>query len=191
MDSQKITFKKAAKTDKKLVREWLDKPHVKEYWDNSKEMWDNFESYLKGSKILFDYWICLFNKEPFGLIMTSDASEPDPVTKEVLDYMVPWIEPEGKTLTIDFAIGEEVFLGKGLSSETLKKFAEAQDPSIKAFLVDPEVKNEKALHVYEKAGFVKVTTFIRGQGFFRGKPHYLLKMKIPHKAIIIRPSFGA
>jgi RimJ/RimL family protein N-acetyltransferase len=97
-----------------------------------------------------------------------------------LDYMIPWLEPEGKTLTIDFAIGEEAFLGKGLSSETLKKFAEDQEPSVSALLVDPEVKNEKAIHVYEKAGFIRVSTFIRGQGFFRGKPHYLLKMKIQH-----------
>ncbi|MBS0604196.1 MAG: GNAT family N-acetyltransferase [Verrucomicrobia bacterium] len=178
MESKKITFKKAVKTDKKLIKSWFDKPHVKEYWDNSKEMWDNVESYLEGDKILFDYWICLYDKEPYGLIMTSDAAEPDPRTKKQLDYFIPWIEPEGTTLTIDFMIGEKAFLGKGLSDLTLKKFAEVQEPSVTAFLVDPEVKNEKALHVYEKAGFVRVSTFIRGQGFFKGKPHYLLKMKI-------------
>lgn len=179
MDAKKITFKLATKANKTLVREWLDKPHVKEYWDNSKKMWDNFESYIKGDKILFDYWICYYDKKPFGLIMTSDASEPDPDTKKQLDHFIPWIEQEGTTLTIDFTIGEESFLGQGLSYETLKRFAETQDSSISAFLIDPEVKNERAIHVYEKAGFVRVSTFIRGKGFFKGSPHYLLKMKIP------------
>lgn len=177
IDVKKITFKKAVKKDRSVVRQWLDNPHMKEYWDNSQEMWDNFESYLNGKKILFDYWICLYDQEPYGLIMTSDASEADPRTGKQADHLIPWVEPEGMTLTIDFAIGEESFLGKGLSSETLKKFAEAQPPSVEAFLVDPEAKNEKATHVYEKAGFVKVSTFIRGEGFFKGKPHYLLKMK--------------
>jgi RimJ/RimL family protein N-acetyltransferase len=180
MDTQKITFKKALKTDKDLVRGWLKKSHVKEYWDNTEEIGENFESYLKGSKALFDYWICLYDKVPFGLIITSDASTPEPGQNETPDYSVPWLEPEGMTLLIDFVIGEKSFLGKGYSSATLSKFAKVQEPSVTAFLADPEVKNEKGIHVYEKAGFVKVSTFIRGKGFFKGKPHYLMKLKIQH-----------
>ncbi len=180
MDIDKITFKKAQKSNKDLVQGWLKKAHVKEYWDNSEEMWENFESYLKGRKVLFDYWICFYDKVPFGMIMTSDASEPEPGQKEPLDHFIPWLESEGMTLTIDFVIGEKSFLGKGLGSQTLQKFAEVQDPNVTAFLVDPEVKNERAVHVYEKAGFAKVSTFIRGKGFFKGKPHYLMKMKITH-----------
>jgi RimJ/RimL family protein N-acetyltransferase len=180
IDNQKITFKKALKADKDLVHGWLKKPHVKEYWDNSEEMWENFENYLKGHKVLFDYWICYYDKEPFALIITSDASEPESGEQNTPDHFVPWLEPEGMTLTIDFAIGEKSFLGKGFSAVTLKRFAEVQDPSVTAFLVDPEVKNERATHVYDKAGFVKVGTFIRGKGFFKGKPHYLMKKKLLH-----------
>jgi RimJ/RimL family protein N-acetyltransferase len=178
MDPEKITFKKADKKDKKLVHEWLDKPHIQEYWDKSFKIGDNFDAFLKGTKSHFEYWICLHNKEPFGLLLTSDAAHPDPKTKEVLDHLVPWLESDGKTLIIDFAITEEPFLGQHFASETLKKFVTTQDSSVKAFLADPEAKNEKATHVYEEAGFVKVSTFIRGQGFFKGKPHYLLKLKI-------------
>lgn len=178
MDVQKITFKKAVKADKKLVHEWLDKPHIKEHWDNSKKMGEIFDSYLKEDKTPFDFWICSLGKKPFGLIKISDAAEPDHDEEKELDYFIPWTEVDGVTLLLDFAIGEESCLGKGLSSETLKQFIKIQDPSVTAFLADPEVKNEKALHIYEKAGFVKVTTFIRGEGFFKGKPHYLLKLKI-------------
>jgi RimJ/RimL family protein N-acetyltransferase len=178
IDDKKISFRKAQKADKKLLKEWFNKPHVKEFWDNRQKMWDNCEAYLNGHKELFDYWICLYDSEPFGLMMTSDASEPNKGKDQAPDHFIPWIEPEGTTLTIDFMIGEKSFLGKGLAHLTLKKFAESQDSSVKAFLVDPEVKNGKAIHIYEKAGFVRVSTFTRGEGFFKGKPHYLLKMKI-------------
>ncbi len=180
MDVPKITFRKAVKADKKLVHEWLDKPHIKEYWDASKKMRENFDSYLKESKPFLDFWICSLDKEPFGLIKASDATEPDHDEERELDYFIPWTELEGVTLLVDFAIGEESFLGKGLSSETLKQFAKIQEPSVTAFLADPEAKNERAVHVFEKAGFARITTFIRGKGFFKGKPHYLLKLKIMH-----------
>lgn len=176
MEIKKITFKKAAKSDKDLVKGWLKKSHLKEYWDNREEMWENFESYLKGHKMLFDYWICSYDKQPFGLILTSDAAEPQSDQKQTPDHVVPWLEPEGITLILDFVIGEKSFLGKGYASATLKRFAEVQDQNVTAFLVDPEVKNERGIHVYEKAGFVKVATFIRGEGFFKGKPHYLMKL---------------
>jgi RimJ/RimL family protein N-acetyltransferase len=174
MTEHKFAFKKATQADKKLVHQWLELPHVKEYWDGSKEIAKHFEDPF------FNFWICFCDEEPFGLVVTSDASHPDPATKEVLDHIVPWLDPEGKTLLIDFAITEKDYLDKGLASETLHKFAQAQEPSVKAFLADPEAKNAKALHVYEMAGFVKVSTFIRGKGFFKGKPHYLLKLKILH-----------
>lgn len=176
--SKKISFRKTKKTDKKFLKEWFNKDHVKEFWDKSVEMWKNCESYLDGDKQLFDYWICLYDSKPYGLIITSDASEADPHKLENHDHTVPWIEPEGKTLTIDLIIGEKSFLGKGLAEITLKKFAEKQDPSVTALLVDPEVKNAKAIHIYEKVGFVRVSTFTRGEGFFKGVPHYLMKLKI-------------
>lgn len=181
MEDKRITFRKAKKADQKLLKEWFNQEHVQEFWDNSQAMWDNCESYLNGKKKLFDYWICLYDSKPYGLIMTSNASEQDPDKPSTSDYMVPWIEQEGTTLTIDFMIGEKAFLGKGLSDITLKKFAEVQDPSVVALLVDPEVKNARAIHVYEKAGFVRVSTFTRGEGFFKGIPHYLMKLKILRK----------
>lgn len=189
MDTQKIAFKKAGKSDQKLIQAWLDKPHIKEYWDNAQEIMARFESSLKKGEDHRNFWICFYHQEPFGLMITLDVTVPNPHAKEILDHLTPWIEPEGKTLIFDFVIAEEVFLGKGLASEVLKKFIEVLDVSDKALLADPEVKNEKGIHILEKAGFVKVSTFIRGQGFFRGKPHYLLKLKIPHRAEVIRPSF--
>ena len=173
MDAKKITFRKAKKTDKKLLKEWFHKEHVKKFWHHSSEMWGQCESYLDGDAHLLDYSICSYDAKPYGLIITGDVSK-----SESRDPIVPWIETDGKTLTLDFMIGEKAFLGKGLAEITLKKFIDNQDPSVTAVLVDPEVKNAQAIHIYEKTGFVRVSTFTRGEGFFKGIPHYLMKLKI-------------
>lgn len=178
MEVKKITFKKATKADKDLITGWLKKSHVKEHWDNPEELLEDFETFLKGKKLRHEYWICSYDKQPFALLLTIDASEPEPGQRQTSDVFIPWLELEGMTLLIDFAICEKSFLKKGLSSETIKKFSQTVDPHVSALLADPEVKDERAVHVYEKAGFVKVATFIRGEGFFKGQPHYLMKLKI-------------
>jgi len=175
MAESKITFKKAGKADKKLILDWLCLPHVKAYWDKSDELAKQLDSALKGDQAHPDFWICLSHNEPFGLILASDAS------LNPSEPLIPWIEEKGRTLLIDFMICETPYLGKGLGADTLKGFAQAQSAETSALLAAPEVKNEKGMHVYEEAGFVRVSTFIKGQGFFKGKPHYLLKLKINSK----------
>src|SRR5690348_13359911 len=114
MDAKKVSFRKAKKADKKLLKEWFNKEHVRKFWQHKHEMWEQCESYLDGDKHLLDYWICCYDAKPYGLIITGDVSEINPN-----DHLVPWIETEGKTLTIDFMIGEKSFLGKGLAETTL------------------------------------------------------------------------
>lgn len=179
LNPQDITFEIAGSSDKKKVQTWLKQPHVKEYWDATQEIWTNFTDFIEGDKKGYDYWICLYKEKPYGLIRTSNALMPDPKTGKPFDPIISWVESEGATLIIDLIIAEE-FLGKGLADLTFKRFSEIQEPEVSAFLVTPEVKEEKAMHVYEKAGFVKVSTFIRGQGFFKGKPHYILKLRLKH-----------
>jgi RimJ/RimL family protein N-acetyltransferase len=176
---QKISFRKAAKNDLELLKAWFNKPHVKEFWDNSKEMWENVESYLNGHKVLYDYWIGLFEKAPFCLIITSDASEKDLSEKDLNapgsdNNFLPYLEPHGKTWTIDFMIGEESFLGRGLSHIALLKFTDDQR-SVCSFLIDPAASNTKAIHIYEKAGFKKIATFIPKEGYFASVEHILMK----------------
>lgn len=181
IDIKSISFRKLKKSDSELLKSWFNKSHVKEFWDNSSEMWENVESYLNGHKILYDYWIGFFDKDPFCLIITSDASENDPNAPGSDNCFLPWIEPQGKTWTIDFMIGEESFLGRGLSYQALCKFTEEQK-EVSAFLIDPELSNTKAIHVYQKAGFEKVGSFIPKTGYFSGLEHAVMKKKIEQES---------
>jgi RimJ/RimL family protein N-acetyltransferase len=175
LDYKKITFRKAQKFDEKLLKIWFNKPHVQEFWDNSPEMWQNVISYLNGNKILYDYWIGSFENMPYCLIITSDATDNERSNAPGLDnHLLPYIDPQEKTLTIDFMIGEEAFLEKGLSYLTLNKFTDIQE-GINSFIIDPEASNAKAIHVYEKAGFKKVGSYTPKKGFFSGLKHNIMK----------------
>jgi RimJ/RimL family protein N-acetyltransferase len=175
-DKKLITFRLATLQDKQMIREWWTKPHVMEFWDNSPEMWQNVENYFQGKKEIFDYWIGSYDQEPFALLMTSELemnlTEEDPYAK--------WVEPEGLTITIDFMIGNEKFIGKKLSYLTLHQFAHfmKDKQGINAVIIDPAATNPKAVHVYQKAGFEIVDTFDRNKGYFSGIKHYMMKMKL-------------
>jgi RimJ/RimL family protein N-acetyltransferase len=66
----------------------------------------------------------------------------------------------------------------GLSWRTLQAFAKSASQDVSALLVDPEAANEKAIHIYNKAGFIKVGEFVRKEGIFVNKLHFVMKMKL-------------
>ena len=173
---EKITFRKAVKSDEGLLKSWFSKNHVQEFWDNSTQMWENVRSNLHGHKVLYDYYIGFFEETPFCLIITSDASESDPDAPGSDNNFLPWIEPGEKTWTIDFMIGEESFLKRGLSYLALRKFTEEQN-RINSFLIDPESSNTKAIHVYKKAGFEVIGSYVPKVGYFSGLEHIVMKKR--------------
>ena len=72
-------------------------------------------------------------------------------------------------------IGNDDFVGKHLSSLTLRTFVEEySDEEADTFIIDPEFENELAFKCYKGAGFEVVDTFITDDGYFEGKPHYLM-----------------
>lgn len=173
-DPSHITFRLATAEDRNLIKSWWTKPHVMEFWDNSPEMWQNVENYFSGKKELFDYWLGFFDSLPFALLMTSELEKNLPLD----DPYSKWVEPEGLTITIDFMIGNENFIGKKLSYLTLNKFANfMHEQGASAVIIDPAANNPRAVHVYQKAGFEIVDTFDRYKGYFSGIKHYMMKMK--------------
>lgn len=152
----RLTFRKATKSDSLLIHSWWNKPHVKEFWDNSPQMWQNVENYLeKEKKELFDYWLGFYNDEPFSLVISSkiDKSETDIFGENRSDT--------GITYAFDFMIGNEAYLGKSLAAPTLKAFMEFCPGNVKRFLIDPASDNTRAIRVYQKAGFREVKRFMR------------------------------
>ncbi|WP_250311346.1 hypothetical protein [Rickettsia endosymbiont of Oedothorax gibbosus] len=74
LNDAKISFCLAQSRDEDLIKSWLDKPHIKNYWDNSSDLLENLQNYLQGTKDIFDYWLGFYDIQPYALIMTSDAN---------------------------------------------------------------------------------------------------------------------
>lgn len=180
-DITNIYFEKAILAHKDIVFEWLDHPHMKEFWDNSQEHRDDILKFMKGRVEPSDYfggrivyWVGYSDHEPFCFILTSEVL----LEKNDPDLWVANISKTGKTYCIDFGIGNTQFLGKGFAAPTLSAFCEFFQSEIEksadTFFIDPDESNPRAKHVYEKAGFKVVGDFDMSQGFFKGNKSYLM-----------------
>jgi len=149
-------------------------------WDNSPEHREDILIFLEGRikqstyfNGTFTYWIGSVDNEPFAFIMTAEISEKE-------DLPEVWrksLSKKGKTFGIDFCIGNENYLGKGLAAPTLKGFTEffqKENKNVDTFFIDPDESNPRATHVYEKAGFKSVGSFLVEKGAFRGQNSWLM-----------------
>lgn len=194
--NHKIRFEKAILSHKDLIFEWLDKPHVKEFWDNSPEHRDDILNFVNDHREtsryngIFTYWIGSIENEPYCLLMTSEITPAPDLPKE----WGPYLSKTGKTFSIDFMIGNEDYLGKGLASPTLEAFTqfikEKVDPSVDRFIIDPAENNPRAKHVYEKAGFETVAEFVRDSGFFKGLKHFLMVKRLPLRPQLVEATLA-
>ena len=164
-----IRFIKAQKKDKALIKRWWAVPHVRDFWDNSPQMWQNAEDYLDDGIVdLYDYWLGYIDQAPFALLLSSWI---DPAEQSIYNnYCIA----DGDNWTIDFMIGDPHYLGKGLATPALKAFMTAAPKSVKRFIIDPAHDNVRAVHAYRSAGFKEVTRFKPASGFFADKEHLLM-----------------
>ncbi|MFA6065866.1 MAG: GNAT family N-acetyltransferase [Candidatus Babeliaceae bacterium] len=161
-------FEKATILYKDIIFEWLKKPHIQEFWDNSPEYKQDIVIFMEGREApspyyngTFDYWIGFLHNDPFCLIMTSEVLP----TPDLPPVWLEHISQTGKTFSLDFMIGNKKFLGQGFGGPTLENFMryfqKNIEPKTDIFIIDPAANNPKAAHVYEKAGFKKIVHFMR------------------------------
>ena len=187
---KKITFSKAALKHKNIIFSWLDEPHVKAFWDNSQEHRDDILNFINNHKQTYfggisTYWIGQIGNEPYCLLITSQYLD----NQELSQLHRKNLSQTGKTYSIDFTIGHKDYLGRGLAAPTLEVFTQfihdQVDVSVDTFLIDPDVNNPRATHVYEKAGFKRVGDFKVDDGYFSGHHSLLMVKKIFEKALEI------
>ncbi len=158
-----ILFKKLSKTDFPLLLQWLEKPHVKMWWDKD-IAWtaalirEKYTSYVEGYKNengknrrIYAY-IIQSNDVPIGYIQYYDIQDFANEYKNTIKDIVK------KCALFDWYIGEETYLGKGLGTKILACFLE--EYIFKDFdncCVVSEKMNTKALRVYEKCEFIFVS----------------------------------
>ncbi len=156
-----------------IILSWLKKKHVQEYFHGQglQNTLKDLDKHIHSSSGFHEHWIAYKEEVPFGYLMTSEvASDEERFSK--------WREGE-KAITLDLLIGNENFLGRGLSCPMIQEFLLDKFPSVDEVFIDPEVENSKAIHVYEKAGFKKLEQFIAP---WHPVPHWLMKCNLNGKA---------
>jgi RimJ/RimL family protein N-acetyltransferase len=173
-DAADITFDHPTPDQFELIYQWFTKPHVAQYFDDPEtgRSIPDLKNYLAGNDYFFTPWLAYYKDTPFAYLMTAE------VKKHETGLWSKWREKKGKTYSMDILIGEDEFLGKGMSPILIQKFIQDNFQHAAAMLIDPELRNIHAIHVYEKAGFIIVDQFKGEHGRFAGIPHLMMKLKL-------------
>jgi len=154
LTSSEFHFSPADSSQIPLIHKWLQQDHIKE-WIHGKGL----QSTLSGLEKFFHgessatYWIGYHKNTPFAFLITS---------------------PEGSdATTLDLFICDLNYLGKGHAVPMIREFLISHFPKVKKVLIDPEASNERAIHVYQKAGFKIVREFIAS---WHPVPHYQMEL---------------
>lgn len=166
-----LTFKAVTKKDEALVLKWLHKPHVNEFFHGVglQNTIDGLQRFVDNNCPSWQGWLGFHNNMPFAFLITSVVN-----IDNAESYLLPYIEPNDKSITLDLLIGEESYLGKGLAKKMIETFLQHHFSHIDKVFIDPEEANAKAIHVYEKAGFRKLQQFIAS---WHPVPHWLLLLE--------------
>lgn len=156
-------FKPLSVAQHDLVLGWINQPHIKEWLhgDGLSNTIKDIEQFLNNGEPWATHWIAYDNEVPFAYLITSEIEH----SKEY---------PESG-ITLDLFICRLDYIGKGLSVQMIHEFILSQFSDAKIVLIDPEVSNERAIHVYKKAGFEIIDEFIAS---WHPVPHYKMKLCI-------------
>ncbi|CAM3004559.1 Aminoglycoside N(6')acetyltransferase [Legionella steigerwaltii] len=159
----RFCFKPMTKSQHDLVLEWIHQPHISEWLhgEGLNNTIKDIERFLNNGEAWATHWIAYDNEIPFAYLITSEVEKSE-------EYS------EG-AITLDLFICRLDYIGKGLSVQMIHEFILSQFSDAKIVLIDPEVSNKRAVHVYKKAGFKIVGEFIAS---WHPVPHYKMQLCI-------------
>ena len=158
MDPPELAFRPLTPDDYPLLLDWLQRPHVKEWWDDGDDALEQVAAHYSDP-----------DAERFILLYR------DPVTEEArpIGYFQYYLEEEG-VVGIDQFIGEADLLNRGLGTAAVRAFLQLviarENP--RRIILDPEPENARAIRCYEKVGFRHYETVPTEDG----KQAYMMKI---------------
>lgn len=177
--SPKFTFKHAVESQRDLIHRWLQQDYIRE-WIHGKGL----QNTLTGLEKFFQYqaegrnldyqsnithhWIGYDGDKPFVYLLTSN------ILKNTNDEYMQYCKTDGLAITLDIFIGDPNYVGKGLAVSVIRQFLLSQFPDVSEVFIDPEKTNERAVHVYQKAGFRIFGEFIAA---WHPVPHYRMRLE--------------
>lgn len=144
-----FTFRPLTEADVPLLFDWLNRPHVSEWWRGEVSLEDVREKYLPriaGADVARPFLACLDGK-PAGYIQYYHAAEGS------ADWWPD--EPGPGVLGIDQFLADGARLNQGLGTALVSQFAAwlFERPEVTEIRVDPRPDNARAIRCYTKADF--------------------------------------
>jgi aminoglycoside 6'-N-acetyltransferase len=161
-----IEFEALRKDDLPLVREWLGREHVREWWrDRIDDSIAEYEQAMAGLDPS-DHYLILVDGRPVGMIETYLVSD-HPDWEAIVQV------GEG-VAGVDLMIGEPELTGRGLGPRVLEAFVHElvfTNPAIHACVAAVDEDNRRSWRAFEKAGFQYVRDVEE-----EGRPHRLMRL---------------
>jgi AacA4 family aminoglycoside N(6')-acetyltransferase len=162
-----VTLRLMTERDVPMLHEWLNRPHIVEWWGGEEERPELDEVYKQYMpRVLAEEsvtpYIAMLGNEPIGYAQSYVA----------LGSGDGWWEEETDpgVRGIDQSLANPAQLNKGFGTMLVRALADLlfSDPSVTKIQTDPAPGNHRAIHCYEKAGFVqeKVITTPDGQAVY-------------------------
>lgn len=176
--SFRFIFKPATESQREMIHQWLQQDYIRKWihgqgLQNTLSGLETFFRYQSENKELdrqsniTEHWIGYDDNKPFVYLLTSN------IFKNTTDEYAKYSESDGLAITLDIFMGEKEYLGKGLANTVIKEFLLSQFSDVSEVFIDPEKSNERATHVYQKAGFHIVGEFIAA---WHPVPHHIMKL---------------
>ncbi|HYQ43905.1 MAG TPA: GNAT family N-acetyltransferase [Polyangiaceae bacterium] len=152
-------FRPLTRADLPLIHEWLNRPHVAEWWDDQRDLESvlrTFGADLEKSVIRM-FLVCL-DQEAIGYIQVYRVMGADP------EWWQDETDPGARG--IDQFLANAQQLGRGLGSSMVRQFVARlfADPEVTVVQTDPSPRNGRAIRAYEKAGFRRITEVVTPDG---------------------------
>jgi len=168
---EKISFRQLSDEDLVLTHKWLLAPHVKEWYGQGKQTFEDIKKKYTPrikNEDPTSCFIMLYDGKPIGQIQMYKISD-YPEYEKI-------IQPIKKAAGIDLFIGERDYQNKGLGSIIIKKFLKDfvfVKLDVDTCVIGPNPQNIAAIKAYQKAGFTYTKTVVNHDG----EEEYLMELQ--------------
>ncbi|HVE44768.1 MAG TPA: GNAT family N-acetyltransferase [Gammaproteobacteria bacterium] len=176
-----FTFKPPVESQRELIHEWLQQDYISE-WIHGQGLQNTlaglerfFQYQAEGKKFdretkVMQHWVGYNGDKPFVYLLTSNVFKQNE-DEEYAKYSAA----EGLAITLDIFICDRTYLGKGLAMDVIRQFLLSHFSDVAEVFIDPEKRNERAVHVYQKVGFRIVGEFIAA---WHPVPHHVMRLNM-------------